>query len=338
VKFHKVILAILVCGLLAGCPQPPQPQPPPSTQLFGWSPSPEGVQDFIDSLPHPEFQDAAPNLVASNQPVFLYRALPKEYRNEPQQIGDCVSWGHKHAVDILGAIDFKLGLSNKFLEVSSESIYGGARVESKSRPEGQTEGIGEGSGGYRDGSYGAAACKWLLNYGVVYRDVYQTPNGEIDLRTYSGNRAKDWGNFGNGGRNDKGFLDKVAKNHPVKAVARVRTWEDFVKAMQNGYPVTICSSVGFDSPTDSNGFCRRNGVWNHCMTLVGVRFDIEGGLILNSHGPNSPNQSRGIYPEDQPKGSFWATRKTVEDILAAGDSWAISGVKGFPPKKMHEGW
>jgi len=322
--------AVLGIGSYQGCKQP-TPEPPPTVEHFGWEPSPEGVQDFVRSLPAPEFRQAAPALVATNQPIFLYRALPANYRNEAQQIGDCVSWGHKHAVDILAATDFKLGLADRFIEVSSESIYGGSRVEGRDRP--------EGSGGYRDGSYGAAACKWLVNYGVVYRDVYQTPNGELDLRTYSGNRAKDWGNFGNGGRNDKGFLDNVAKAHPVKTVARVNTWDDFVKAMQSGYPVTICSGVGFNLATDVNGFCYRSGSWSHCMCLVGVRFDIEGGLILNSWGEKGkPSHAKGKYPEDQPPGSFWATRKDVETILNAGDSWAISGVKGFPPRKMHIGW
>jgi len=331
VNYKKLILAILVCGLLAGCPQPPQPQPPPSTELYGWSPSPEGVQEFVDSLPHPEFQDAAPNLVATNQPIFLWRALPKDYVIEKQVIGDCVSWGHKHAVDILSATDFKLGLSNKFIPVCSESIYGGSRVEGRGKP--------EGSGGYSDGSYGAAACKWLVNYGVIYRDVYQTPNGELDLRKYdtTGNRPKQWGNFGNGGKGDKGFLDNIAKAHPVKSVTRVNTWEDCVKAIQNGYPITICSSVGFNKVTDANGFCFRQGQWNHCMTIEGVRFDIEGAYIQNSWGDYC-DQRKGKFPEDMPKGGFWATRRDIETILAAGDSWAISGVKGFPPRKMHVGW
>jgi len=320
---------ILGIGSWQGCKPTPQPEPAPASESFGWEPDEAGVQEFLATLPHPEFQGAAPDLRATNQPVFLYRALPKTYVIEAQEIGDCVSWGHKHAVDILGAVDFKLGLSNKFVEVSSESIYGGSRVEGRGRP--------EGSGGYSDGSYGAAACKWLLNYGIIYRDVYQTPNGELSLLKYSGNRAKDWGNFGNGGRNDRGFLDNVAKQHPVKSATRVNTWEDFCKAMQNGYPVTICSSVGFNKATDANGFCYRSGTWNHCMCLVGVRFDKEGGLILNSWG-DYVNQKAGKYPEDQPKGSFWATRRDVETILAAGDSWALSGVKGFPAKKIHIGW
>ena len=330
-----VALAILIGGLffaIRGCEPAPEPAPPPSQQFFGWEPDRQGVQDFLDTLPHPEFESAAPDLVVTEQPVLLYRALPATYRNEAQQIGDCVSWAAKHAVDILLGIDFKNGRSDRFVEASSESLYGVSRVEGRGRP--------EGSGGYRDGSYGGAVCKWMLNYGVVYRDQYQSPNGLIDLLKYSGQRAKDWGNFGNGGRNDKGWLDNVAKQHPVKAVARINTWEDAVKALQNGYPIVICSGIGWTSErTDANGFIPRSGSWSHAMCICGVRFDIPGMLIMQSWGERGhPDQSRGIWPEDQPKGTWWAYKKDVEAVFAQGDSWAISGVQGFPPRKMHVGW
>lgn len=338
-KNKFLISAILCCSLVLsvggylGCQPAPQPQPPPFQELFGWEPSPEGVQDFLDSLPHPEFQGAAPDLRSSKEPVFLWRALPKTYVIEKQVIGDCVSWGHKHAVDVLGAIDFKTGQADRFIECSSESIYGGSRVEGRGRP--------EGSGGYQDGSYGAAACKWLLNYGVIYRDVYQTPNGELDLRKYdtTGERPKQWGNWGNGGKGDKGFLDNIARSHPVKSATRVTTWDELCKAQANGYPVSICSNFGFNYETDRNGFCFRGPKpWSHCMCIWGIRYDIEAAFIINSWGPKYIDYSKGVWPEDMPRGGFWAQRKDIETILSAGDSWALSGVKGFPARKIHIGW
>ena len=98
---------------------------------------------------------------------------------------------------------------------ASESIYGGSRVEARNRP--------EGGGGWSDGSYGGAAAKWLRDWGVVYRQPFADLG--YDLTNYSAERAKNWGNYGNGVQGDKGRLDKLAKRHPARHVVAVRTWE-----------------------------------------------------------------------------------------------------------------
>ncbi|MGC4004670.1 MAG: hypothetical protein QM811_16750 [Pirellulales bacterium] len=302
---------------------------------FGYVPNPAATEAFLLTLPNPELLQAAPQLFAARdgQDVFLYRSLYKAYKASKlvewivgaQGIGDCVSWGWAHAIMIHMAVLWELGETSEWREAATESIYGGSRVEA----------LGRRSGGYGDGSYGGAAAKWVKNFGVIFRQDY--PDLGVDLTKYSSKRAKDWGNYGNGGKADGGRLDAEAKKHPVLDVALVTTFDQAAAAIANGYPVPVCSSVGFTSTRDAQGFLRR-GIkpWAHCMCFVGVRYgDRPGLLCLNSWGPKWVSGPK--YPDDQPDGSFWVDKDLVNVMLAGRDSFAVSGLVGFPRNDLSHG-
>lgn len=315
---------------------------------FGWTPDPEGVRRFLDELGDKRFfADAAPEAMDKAQRVdtFLYRAMAKAHQArygkpwvcEKQGIGDCVAWGAMHAVWCSEAISWDLGLiAEPPLIPSTEAIYGGSRVEARNKP--------EGSGGWSDGSYGGAAARWLRDWGVVYRQPFHDLG--YDLTTYSADRAKQWGNYGNGGQGDKGRLDTVAKKHPARHVVAVRTWDELVAAITAGFPVTIASNQGFASRTDESGVLEARGTWMHQMCIVGIRFAdkappgvkaVDAALVLNSWGTKWISYA-GKYPADQPDGSFWATRPVVERILRQDDSYAIGDIKtGFKWRDIHHG-
>ena len=318
--------------------------PPGFTSNYGYTPDPVGVATFLEGLGADRyFADAGAEAMRKAQHVdtFLYRQMNKAHAARygrpfvvgKQGIGDCVSWGAMHAVYCAESVDWDLGnIPDPPLLPCSESIYGGARVEARGKP-------GDGAnpvGGYSDGATGWGAAKWLKDYGVVYREVI---SGH-DLRTYNPQRAKAWGAFGNGGQGDAGRLDAIAKKHPCKAVTAVRTWDELVAAVTTGRPVTIASSVGFNSgPRDADGFCAASGQWMHQMCILGLRFKEhgsprDGALIMNSWG----NYVGGPkWPADMPDGCFWASRPDVERILAQGDSYAIGGVDGFAFRDIHNG-
>lgn len=298
----------------------------------GYTPDPQAVERFMEENPGSEFKDAAPHFfargppdeaaAADDKPIvltdYLLKVVPA-FVVERQLIGDCVSHGHANGVNVLSAVELVQGTSGKWFRVASEPIYGGARsqISNNGRP-----------AGYRDGSYGGAAVKWLRDYGVLFRQKY----GDVDLSTYDSRRAKEYGNSG-----CPKALEGVARQHPVKTVALVTTWDELVAAIKNGYPVTVCSGQGFTSTRDKNGFARASGSWSHCMLIVGVRFDIEGGCILNSWGPDWIGGPKALNQLD---GSFWAERRTIERMLAGRDSWALSAYVGFPARKLRnaEGW
>jgi hypothetical protein len=323
-------------------PLPPQPvERAAGGQLdngqwqFGYTPDREGTRKFLQSLPRPTLESAAPHLLkqaASDKPVLLYRALEEAYAEfhagqkwvvGKQGIGDCVSWGWAHGCDVCLAVEWKLGQTSEWRPAATEAIYGGSRVEAR----------GASRGGYSDGSYGGAAAKWVHDWGALFRQPY--PELGFDLTHYEASRAKSWGNFGCGGSGDNGKADKVAKTHPVRNVALVKNFEEAAAAIAAGYPVPVCSGQGFSSSRDKDGFSRASGSWAHCMCFIGVRRDKPGLLCLNSWGPNWISGPK--WPADQPDGSFWVEAAVATRMLRGEDSFAVSAYEGFPYRDLKHG-
>lgn len=302
---------------------------------FGYVPDHAGTQKFLQSLPRPTLQSAAPHLLkqaADEKPVLLYRALYEAFREHhggqqwvvgKQGIGDCVSWGWAHGCDVCLAVEWKLGASSEWRPAATEAIYGGSRVESR----------GARTGGWSDGSYGGAAAKWVHDWGALFRQPY--PELGFDLTRYDSSRAKQWGYYGCGGSGDSGKADGEAKKHPVRSVALVRNFQEAAAAISAGYPVPVCSGQGFSSQRDKDGFSRASGSWSHCMCFSSVRYDRRGLLCQNSWGPNWIKGPK--WPEDQPDGSFWVDEATVNRMLRGEDSFAVSAYEGFPYRDLKHG-
>lgn len=333
---RKGLILLAICVAAIGLYFSLAHEATPATPPQGYVPNPQATAEFIASLPKPFLHQAGPDLLKHAQddkPVLLYRALYEAYEKKygrkwvvgAQGIGDCVSWGNAHACDVNLAVMWRTGETSEFKLAATESIYGGSRVE----------GVGgrEGSGGWGDGSYGAAAAKWLKNYGVIYREAY--PEFGQDLTQYSAQKAKQWGNWGNGGQGDNGRFDAEAKKHPAKSVVLVRNFKEAAAAIQAGYPVAVCSGQGFASRRDDDGFARASGGWAHCMCFTAVRFDRPGLLCQNSWGPTWISGPK--WPDDQPEGSFWVDETVCNRMLGEGDSFAISNIEGFPYRDLQHG-
>jgi hypothetical protein len=321
-----------------------RPQVAPTAAQFGYTPNPRGVEQFLDELPQPLFRQAGAETIreAKGVDTFLHRSLARAHLaryGKPfvvgrQGIGDCVSWGWMHGLYVSQAIDWETGrLPEPPLMPATESIYGGSRVEARGRP-----GDGAGPyGGWSDGSYGAAAAKFVRDWGVVYRE--KQPTG-VDLATYSADRAKQWGAYGNGGQGDGGKLDAVAKRHPATHVALVTTWAEAAAAIEAGFPIPVASNQGFASVRDQHGYAAASGSWAHEMCFVAVRYAKNGSpadalLCLNSWGPNWISGPK--WPDDMPEGSFWVRREVVERMLSQRDSFAVGSVAGFAWRDLHNG-
>jgi C1A family cysteine protease len=196
--------------------------------------------------------------------------------------------------------------------------------------------------GYSDGSYGAAAARWVSGLknghgGILYRQKY----GDVDLTTYSIPRSKDWGAYG-----VPANLAAEANKHTARAVALCETWEGLTAALESGMCVPVCSNVGFaaTSVRDADGFLPRGGSWGHCMCVIAVKYaknnpDMkkprDGVLIINSWGPSWCSGPK--HPLDQPDGSFWITKDDALAILKQGDSFVIGSVDGFKYRDLNNG-
>jgi hypothetical protein len=284
--------------------------------LCGWK-GVDAVQKVCASH-FPALSQAAPHLLdipTPTDPILLYKAWHEVLGQDPaypsQQIGDCVSFGHGHANDLLQCIAIGLGSPIEYRETDTEFIYGASR---------QVAGI-LGTG---DGSYGAAAVKAMTTIGTVSREILGADG------CYSGDRAKKWGQTG-----PPRDVETKASSYKLGSAAAVLSWDELVAALQNGYPVTICTGEGFVLTRDTDGFCAAKGKWGHCMLIAGVRFDRPGACILQSWGPDMPTGPTAL---GQPSWSFWAERITIESILAEGDSWALSNTLGFTQRDLPSAW
>jgi hypothetical protein len=301
----------------APTPAPPAPAPAPKPEWFGLRyPDDGSARALIASMP--TLSQSAPHLMravgdaADGRPILLYRAWTDLFRDYPpypaQQIGDCVSFGHGHANDLLQCVEFCLANPGKtptaadIQETDTEFIYGASREVS-------------GNLGWQDGSYGGAAVKAMTTMGMVSRRMEGLEGA------YSGRRAKQFGRTG-----PPAAWKQQALPFKLGAAARVTTWDELVAALHNGNPVTICTGMGFTLTRDSQGFASRKGRWGHCMFVAGARFDRPGACVVQSWGPEMPTGPTGL---GQPPFSFWVSQQDIEAILAEGDSWALSKAPHF---------
>lgn len=287
--------------------------------LCGWIPAPDEVDRQLATLRRPLFAQAAPALSGSGsgKDVLLYKAYKEvnggRYIDYPAQaIGDCVSHGFGHGVDLLAALQIALGRRpERFEPTATEAVYGMARVD-----------IGGQLGSYSDGAVGAWAAKAVSTIGTVGRTL---------VGPYDGSRAKEWGAKG-----VPAAIRGKAGDHRVRAVSLVQTYEELEDALANGYPVPVCSNQGFTLQRDADGFCQPKGSWAHCMLVVGVRAGGRpGACIFQSWGPDMPGGPLGL---DQPPNSFWADRDVVASMLRMRDSWALSNFEGYPGQVIPDRW
>lgn len=295
-----------------------------NNRMFGWNEraSKDTVQQFIDSHEYPYFSQQSQQITGTGEGkvAHLWRCLEKvkgsQYEPSDQQLGDCVGQGFSLGVDVLTATQIEMGgLPEQWVaQASSEIIYAGSRVEVAKQRD------------WQDGSTGHWAAEFITRWGVLLRQPY--PGGH-DFSVYSGKTAKNLGYYG-----VPDELEPLCKLHPVKTTAIVRSYEEGRDAIFNGYPVVVCSNVGFGDSSrewvrDSQGFLRRKRApWYHCQAILAVDDTPTrpGALVFNSWGPKWITGP----VRDQPFSTYWVDADTVTAMLSQGDSFALSSYVGYP--------
>jgi hypothetical protein len=291
--------------------------------LFGYAPDPVGTSAFVSSLPKPTLADAGPDLVLDEKrDVFLGKYLLEcdpSWKRGAQKIGSCVGWGWSLSCDILAACDIHLRAETETYggRVLEASVYAFSRVEVRG---------GRNLGG--DGSYGGAAAKAVTKYGTLHYGIDYAGERFTDN---SGSREKEWGRDGVPDR-----LEKYAAQHKVSSVALVTKFEDAAKAIQNGYPVAVCSMRGF-SMTLRDGYLTPMGQWAHCMMFAGVRWKPRPALLcVNSWGDCYSGSVDPALPPQFQKSAGWVEADVCTSMLRGEDSFALSGYSGFAPRKLED--
>jgi hypothetical protein len=256
---------------------------------------------------------------------FARKVLGKDTSNYPQEIGDCVSFGAKNAIEHMQMLPILNGVRNVFKPQFPPYLYGTGRVQ-----------IGGTRLGVFDGSMGVWQAKAVMQYGTIPTDTPGCPK-------YSGSIARQWGR-GQGPPAD--FLT-VGKEHLVKSAALCKDVSAAIAAVKAGYPVTIASNQGFTMTPQSDGYHHPSGSWGHQMCLVGVDTGEGGGkpccCILNSWGDVMGKVVDFRDPSIVwPVGTLRVTLEVLDSMIRQGDSFIYSLFDGFPaqplPRDLFDLW
>lgn len=289
--------------------------------MFGYSPDREGTDTFLASLPKPTLAQAGPELALDEKrDVFLGSYLlqcDSAWKRGAQKIGSCVGWGWALSCDILACCDV--------LMRNEPEVYGGRVLEASVYAFSRVEVRGQRNLG-GDGSYGGAAAKAVTKYGTLHYGIEYAGERFTDN---SGVREKEWGRDGVPDR-----LEPFAAKHKVSGVALVTTFEDAAKAIQNGYPVAVCSMRGF-SMTMRDGYLTPMGSWAHCMMFAGVKWKPKPALLcVNSWGDCYTGSVDPNLPAQFQRSAGWVDAATCTSMLSGEDSFALSGYSGFAPRTL----
>lgn len=353
-KNHAFIAWALVAALAYGTwfaggregPAPVPGPPPPILQAapelehtysFGWIEDKEAADAFAATLAVPEFADTeAGRIVAADltgssylwQPVQKLWATSKYNNGQPypnvdqKSVGCCVGCAAKQTQDVLLANQVMLRTGpGEWRPYAVEPPYANSRIiYLQKRIRG-------------DGSSGSAVASAVSINGNLGMEVQADGT---DLSKFDPMRTRSWGNNG-----VPSSLVGECLKHKTDTVARIRTWTDCKKALDQGYPVLLASNQGFEGRKDrqghlirdQDGFLAAGGTWSHAMSLIGYRTsNREGGFILNSWGDAiiiGPLGDGG-----PPTAGFWADASVVNRMCQSGDCWVFSKTAGFPARKL----
>jgi hypothetical protein len=298
--------------------------------FFGWKKDNNAVARVLSQLQHPFFSGAAPHLkgTGENKDVFFWEAEQKVLGQvlnswDQGQVGSCVSHGSGRAAQDLLIVQIALGAAEEWEghEVAREPIYGGSRCE-----------VGGQYGDYSDGSVGAWAAEWLNKWGIVLGEKYDS----VDLSSYNETRCRDWGAKG-----VPSDIETIAKQHHIQTTM-VSTVTEARDALANGYPISICGSLGRTMQRQAGGWCPVSGAWAHCQALRGV-CTVKGGtpafVYQNSWGDYLGNTNNVVTLESGrqvtlPQGCYLSDFDSVGRELKQQDTFAYSQAVGWPAQTI----
>jgi hypothetical protein len=235
-----------------------------------------------------------------------------------QTTGDCTSTGSGKIIDLIKCIQIALGGDRSLFKAVTitELIYAASRIE-----------IGKGQLGNSPGSIGAWCMEALRKYGAIARGVYTVNGVKYDYTQYSGQLADKLGSRGQGVPDP---MEAVTKEHLVHSTGLISTYEDARDSIYQGYPILVCSQVGFASTRDADGFAKPTGTWPHAMVFMAVDDEFRRPGLLCDNRTWGDTWINGPVRHEQPGGTFWVDADTVNRMLRYNDSFNASQYDGYP--------
>lgn len=171
--------------------------------------------------------------------------------------------------------------------------------------------------------------------GLLYRRLYEGPNGEkIDFTNFS-QATENWAGAGRSGV--PSWLEEESRNNKAKWIIPIPSLEEYRDAIALGFGISVCSGYGYSDTTDQYGVAKRQGSWSHAMAHTAFNdtpwayktYNNIIGMIDQSWG--RWNKQNGI-PEGSPAmpvGGFYTVGNNIAGMLSGGDSYAVCGVYGW---------
>lgn len=272
---------------------------------------------FLESQKYGYFQE--PNIKGSGvgQRALLwqyYQALDPKAFTEKQTTGDCVSHGSRNARDISRCVRILVQREpfSFYKRGATEPTYGA-----------------RGHGG--QGMSPARASRFERDTGFLVREKYKP----CDLSVYKSQIGTNWGRNG-----VPQAVKELCNEHKVNNIRLVKTQEDLMDAMFNGYCAHSGQNAGWSSKPNSKHIHPRQGAWAHDMAIVGYddtkkHWPFRVWFIQNSWG--KWNQPVKDWPKDypaQPPGMIVTSEDDFNVCVASSDCWVYGSVDGFPPQKL----
>jgi hypothetical protein len=265
--------------------------------------------------------------------AHVEKEWPGCWPGPPQDRGDCVSWALLRAAlqtwtaelidgqpdEVTGIVEGKpyvspTGVANCVL--SSEAAYWWRGWD--------TEGW----------TCSGAARAVTNDCGIWLRQDY--PQFKIDLTKYSGSVAGRWG-----ARKPPNEIREAGRKNLIRTATFLKNPEEIRDFLWAGYGVFFCSGLKWSSTRDENGYSPVvPGSWAHAQGICGYddrpeTVSLYGealALVINSWGRwNRGGRSVRGTELTIPEGCYWTKAST----LTRGQCVALSGVAGWPARKLH---
>lgn len=294
--------------------------------LCGYRYDERAIETFLSTSPM--VCEAGPLPSGAGRDFFLFdieAQLTGSVRDpHAQALGDCVSHGFTGAAEDLQFVQMVMSPGFEFKWLSSEFIYGAARVQ-----------IGKGQCGYGDG----AVVSWAFQAGQQLGLVARGPYGSYDLTQYSAALAKKWGTPGVGAPPE---LVAEAKSHLVLKAALLQgshLYEQACDVIYNGGAVVTGSNQLFSSTRDAQGFCRPSGRGGHCTYYrgftrsgkrPGIAYQQSWGSQIPTNGPQAVTLGSGRQVT-LPAGCFFIDADAFDSMHSGSGSevWALWSETGW---------
>ena len=272
---------------------------------------------FLESQKHPYFSEGNIKDSGKGKRALLwqyYTKFDKGAFSERQTTGDCVSHGSRNARNITRCCRILVRKEpfDFYKRGATEPTYG-ARGHS-----GQ-------------GMSPARASRFERDTGYLVREKYDA----CDLTKYKSSIGTGWGR---GGVPDE--VKELCNNQKVNNIRNIKSQEDLMDAMINGYAAHSGQSAAWSGTPSSRNVHERKGSWNHDMGIVGYDdtkefWPFRVWFIANSWGAwNKPVKD---WPKSFPKPPPGLIVTTADDFnvcVSSGDCWVYGGVDGFPPQQL----